>query len=100
MPFSNLFFFKDLKHRFTPVLDWIGELKDVNWVAFKQHFFTSILKTDTSVSSANVVSKDLDASILYQKLLGKPNVMPPSGPLPQKEIDLFKKWIEQGALNN
>jgi len=35
------------------------ELKDVNWVAFKQHFFTSILKTDTSFSSANVISKDL-----------------------------------------
>ena len=34
-------------------------LKDVNWVAFKQHFFTSILKTETSFSSASVISKDL-----------------------------------------
>lgn len=55
---------------------------------------------DAIIMGNYVVSKDLDASILYQKLLGKPNVMPPSGPLPQKEIDLFKKWIEQGALNN
>ncbi|MDY7395066.1 membrane protein insertase YidC [Aureibaculum sp. 2210JD6-5] len=35
------------------------ELVDVNWVAFKQHFFTSILKTDTPLSSAKVISKDL-----------------------------------------
>jgi hypothetical protein len=47
-----------------------------------------------------IVSKDLDASILYQRLLGQPSVMPPSGPLPKNEIDLVKRWIEQGALNN
>lgn len=47
-----------------------------------------------------IISKDEDGSILYQRLLGKPNLMPPSGPLPQLEIDLVKKWIEQGALNN
>jgi len=34
-------------------------LKDVDWVAFKQHFFTSILKTDTPFSSAEFVSKNL-----------------------------------------
>lgn len=55
----------------------------------------------TSITTKNyVVPNDLDKSILYQKLIGNPNVMPPSGPLPQKEIDLVKKWIEQGALNN
>ncbi|QCX38494.1 membrane protein insertase YidC [Aureibaculum algae] len=35
------------------------ELKDVNWVAYKQHFFTSLLKTETPFSSANVSSTDL-----------------------------------------
>ncbi len=35
------------------------ELKKLNWVAFKQHFFTSILKTDTPFNSAKVISKDL-----------------------------------------
>ncbi len=47
-----------------------------------------------------IVSKDLNASILYQRLIGQPSVMPPSGPLPKNKIELVKKWIEQGALNN
>ena len=47
-----------------------------------------------------IVPNDLDASVLYQKLLGNPNVMPPSGALPTSEINLIKSWIEQGALNN
>ncbi len=41
-----------------------GELKDdeandVTWVAFKQHFFTSILLTDTPFSKGKFVSKNL-----------------------------------------
>lgn len=35
------------------------ELEVVNWVAFKQHFFTSLLKTDTPFTSAKVTSTDL-----------------------------------------
>ncbi len=33
--------------------------KDLDWVAFKQHFFTSVLKTDTPFASAKIVSKEL-----------------------------------------
>jgi YidC/Oxa1 family membrane protein insertase len=33
--------------------------QDVDWVAFKQHFFTSILKTDTPFASATIASIDL-----------------------------------------
>ncbi len=33
--------------------------KDVDWVAFKQHFFSSILMTDTPFTSANIISKNL-----------------------------------------
>ena len=33
--------------------------KDFKWAAYKQHFFTSILKTDTPLSSANIISKNL-----------------------------------------
>jgi len=47
-----------------------------------------------------IVSKDLEASILYQRLLGQPTIMPPSGSLPKNKIELIKRWIEQGALNN
>ena len=61
---------------------------------------TSDNSYDAIMMDNYIVSKDLDASILFQKLLGKPNVMPPSGPLPQKEIDLVKTWIAQGALDN
>jgi len=34
-------------------------LKEVEWAAFKQHFFTSILKTDTPFEEAKLVSKNL-----------------------------------------
>ena len=34
-------------------------VQDVDWVAFKQHFFTSILKTDTPFTSATIASIDL-----------------------------------------
>jgi hypothetical protein len=47
-----------------------------------------------------IVPNDLEASVLYQKLLGNPSVMPPSGALPLAKINLVKSWIEQGALNN
>lgn len=33
--------------------------QDLDWVAYKQHFFTSILKTDTPFSSAQITSKEL-----------------------------------------
>lgn len=33
--------------------------QDVDWVAYKQHFFTAILKTDTPFASAKISSKDL-----------------------------------------
>ncbi|MCK0131115.1 membrane protein insertase YidC [Flavobacteriaceae bacterium F08102] len=39
--------------------DESDELKDVDWVAFKQHFFTSLLKTDTPFEIAKVSSKNL-----------------------------------------
>lgn len=47
-----------------------------------------------------IVANNLEASVLYQKLIGNPNIMPPSGSLPAEQIELFKRWIEQGALNN
>lgn len=33
--------------------------KDVSWIAFKQHFFTSILLTDTPFKKADFISKNL-----------------------------------------
>ncbi len=47
------------------------EAEDVTWVAFKQHFFTSILLTDTPISMGKFVSKNLvqdeDVDTLYTK---------------------------------
>ena len=47
------------------------EAEDVTWVAFKQHFFTSILLTDTPISLGKFVSKNLvqdeDIDTLYTK---------------------------------
>jgi len=45
--------------------------KDVDWVAFKQHFFSSVLLTDTPFSTANIISNDLvkdeDIDTVYTK---------------------------------
>ncbi len=47
------------------------EANDVSWVAFKQHFFSSILLTDTPFSTGKFVSKNLvqdeDVDTLYTK---------------------------------
>ena len=44
---------------------------DVDWVAFKQHFFSTILMSDTPFSSANIISKNLvideDIDTVYTK---------------------------------
>ena len=44
---------------------------NVNWVAYKQHFFSSILKTDTPFSSGKFISKNLvvdeDIDTIYTK---------------------------------
>ncbi len=47
-----------------------------------------------------IIANDVDNSLLYQRLIGKPSIMPPSGSLPASEIILIKNWIDQGALNN
>lgn len=47
-----------------------------------------------------IVPNDIDASTLYQRLLGNPSIMPPSGSLSASEINSVKSWIEQGALDN
>ncbi len=40
-------------------------------------------------------------SLLIQALHGqKTDIMPPKKPLPQAEIDLFRKWVEAGAKND
>lgn len=47
-----------------------------------------------------VLPNDYTASLLYQRLLGNPTIMPPGGSLSATEINLVKSWIQQGALNN
>lgn len=54
-----------------------------------------------SLQNRNLIkANDLGASTLYQRLLGNPSSMPPSGGLPEADINLFRNWIEQGALDN
>ncbi|MGB5554148.1 MAG: hypothetical protein WBM83_05765 [Flavobacteriaceae bacterium] len=52
------------------------------------------------VNGVYIVPDSLDASVLYQRLLGNPSIMPASGSLPSADIKLVQRWIEQGALNN
>ena len=62
------------------------------------------LSPDNSYSSINngtyILPNDLSGSVLYQRLLGNPSIMPPAGSLSASEINLVRSWIEQGALNN
>lgn len=48
-----------------------------------------------------VIPFDAVNSILYKSLKGEgAPLMPPSGALPNANIDLVKNWIDDGALNN
>ncbi|PHR74196.1 MAG: membrane protein insertase YidC [Lutibacter sp.] len=45
-------------------VDYLGQsdddtVKDVDWIAYKQHFFSSILMSDTAFKSANITSEKL-----------------------------------------
>ena len=47
-----------------------------------------------------IIPNNPDESLLYQRIIGTPSIMPPNGSLPAAEINLIRGWIEQGALNN
>ncbi len=47
-----------------------------------------------------VSPKSPNASKLYTHMAGLKKIMPPSGKLPQRDIDSVVKWINQGAKNN
>lgn len=54
------------------------------------------------ISGGYVIAGDSQNSVLYQSLLGIEGVslMPPSGKLPDSQINTVKKWIDDGAENN
>ena len=63
----------------------------------KEHAFNS-----GDSAPDNIVPKELEFSYLYETLLSKDKkeMMPPpkeGGPLPKEEIELIRRWIEQGA---
>lgn len=62
--------------------------------------FTEGSSYNSLIDGNYVISNDFESSVLYQRLMGNPSVMPPSGSLPDSQISLVKTWIEQGALNN
>lgn len=47
-----------------------------------------------------IIPEEPETSLLYQRMLGNPGIMPPSGRLSDPDIALVRVWIEQGALNN
>ena len=49
----------------------------------------------------SIVPGDAEGSELFEMLNGGgDNPMPPDGPMSAAQINLFKSWINQGALNN
>ena len=52
---------------------------------------------DVIVNGVFIVPNDIDASVLYQRLIGNGNIMPPGNPLTTTKINLVKSWIEDGA---
>ena len=55
---------------------------------------------DAITNGVYIVPNDPEASLLYQRLLGNPRIMPPSGSLPISQIQLIENWIDQGAPDN
>ncbi|MDH3795734.1 MAG: hypothetical protein OER83_02545 [Flavobacteriaceae bacterium] len=55
---------------------------------------------DAITNGLYIVPNDPEASLLYQRLLGNPRIMPPSGSLPISQIQLIENWIDQGAPDN
>jgi len=56
--------------------------KDVNWMNFRQHFFSSMLLTDTPFKEVKFTSEDLvieDADTLYTKKYGAKMLLEPKG---------------------
>jgi hypothetical protein len=41
-----------------------------------------------------------ERSVLYNSLTSPANLMPPTGKLPDCQIDLIRKWMKQGGRNN
>ncbi len=56
--------------------------------------------TSTGFSAPYVFAANPAASKLLQYLHGNPIMMPPSGQLPQSEIDKVQRWIQEGAKKN
>ena len=61
-------------------------IEDVDWVVFKQHFFTSILMSDTPLQSATVTSKSLVEDKLKDTILNRHFTL--SAPLSMKSGEL------------
>lgn len=56
--------------------------------------------TTTGFSAPYINTTTPTSSKLYKHLIGELLIMPPSGKLPDHQVDKILIWIEQGALNN
>jgi uncharacterized membrane protein len=56
--------------------------------------------TATGFSAPYIDTVTPTNSLLYKHVNGQSYIMPPSGKIPDEEIDKILKWIEQGAKNN
>lgn len=54
----------------------------------------------TGFSAAYVDTINPTVSRIHRYLIGKPTIMPPTGAIPQPEIDKILHWIKNGAKNN
>ena len=57
--------------------------------------------TTTGKSGSVIIPGDVENSILAQRIQGlQGNTMPPTGQLPQSDIQIILDWIAGGALDN
>jgi len=54
----------------------------------------------SGTNSPVIVAGDTANSILAQLILGKQGLMPPSGQLPENELQIILYWIAAGAPDN
>jgi hypothetical protein len=58
----------------------------------------SLEDMETSTQSPLIVAGAPDESAIYQRLVAEPpELMPPNDPLNERDIELIRRWIEEGA---
>ncbi len=95
--------YEEDKDDYTGARDADKDLEDVSWIGFKQHFFSSVLLTDTPFKKANIKAenlvKDADVDTLYTKSFAASIPLELQGGEINQTMDLYYGPNEYKTLN-